>query len=116
VVWRERREGVDGRLIVIDWMVTKAEAKLIGAIVKRAVELASRNGVPVDAMQLSMDLTACHANGCPLRLEDLLAADDGNFGHDVFGIRRYIDRKTGKLTDCFVPRFASREAAKASGK
>lgn len=52
-----------------------------------------------------MDIRACHANGTPLRLEELLRADDGNFGHDVFGIRRYIDRTTGQLTDCFLPRF-----------
>lgn len=53
-----------------------------------------------------MDVTACHANGCPLDLEKLLHADAFNFSHDVFGIARYINRNTGKLENCFVPRCA----------
>jgi hypothetical protein len=53
-----------------------------------------------------MDITACHLNGCPLRLGELLGADDANFAHDVFGIRRHLNRETGKLEDCFCPRYA----------
>lgn len=53
-----------------------------------------------------MDLSATHASGCPIRLDDLLAADDFNFLHDVLGIRRHLNRKTGRLGDCFMPRFA----------
>lgn len=53
-----------------------------------------------------MDVIAVHMNGRPLRLEALLAADDFNFAHDVFGIRRHLDRDTGELTQCFVPRFS----------
>lgn len=55
-----------------------------------------------------MDITACHANGNPLRLAELLKADDGNFGHDVFGIRRFIDRTTGRLMGHFRPRYSVR--------
>lgn len=47
------------------------------------------------------------ADGCPLKLEALAKADEANFAHDVFGIRRHIDRETGKLGDCFLPRFAA---------
>ncbi len=57
-------------------------------------------------MDWLMDIAACHLNGCPLQLQELAAADDFNFSHDVFGIRRHIDRTTGKLTDSFLPRFA----------
>ncbi len=46
----------------------------------------------------------------PLRLADLLAADDFNFAHDVFGIMRHIDRRTGRLDNHFVPRFCSESA------
>ena len=45
-------------------------------------------------------------NGCPLMLSELLAADDTNFAHDVFGIRAKLNRETGALRDGFVPRFA----------
>jgi len=58
-----------------------------------------------------MNITACHANGNPLRLNDLLAADDFNFAHDVFGIDRHINRLNGKLENFFSPRFSMREAA-----
>lgn len=58
-----------------------------------------------------MDLTAAHANGCPLRLRDLLDADDFNFAHDLYGIDRHLDRTTGKLTDMFRPRFAVQTGA-----
>ncbi len=54
-----------------------------------------------------MDITAAHRNGCPLKLDELLKAEDFDFAHDVFGIRRYINRKTGKLENCFLPRFSS---------
>jgi hypothetical protein len=92
---------------MISFECTKEEFITIGKIVKRA-----RKIVPdVDAMSLNMDISACHANGCPLKLDELLAADGFNFSHDVFGIRRHIDRKTGQLMDCFVPRFAQPERA-----
>jgi hypothetical protein len=85
--------------------VTAQEALLISKIARRAVRLAKKYEVDYDFMTANMDITACHANGCPLRLGELLNADDGNFGHDVFGIRRHIDRETGKMTSCFLPRF-----------
>lgn len=46
----------------------------------------------------------------PLDLEGLAKADDSNFAHDLFGIRRHLDRSTGKLTYCFLPRYARVEA------
>lgn len=58
-----------------------------------------------DARQaLTMDITACHANGCPVNLAKLLDADDVTFGHDITGIQRHIDRRTGKLRRAFGPR------------
>ncbi len=60
-----------------------------------------------------MDLVACHANGCPLDFERLSDADDFNIAHDVFGIRRHLDRETGQLTDHFLPRYAAKESVSA---
>lgn len=59
------------------------------------------------AMQWHMDILATH-NAMPLDLSRLLAADDGEFAHDVFGIRRHLNRDTGQLEDCFVPRHVHR--------
>ena len=82
----------------------------IHKITRRAARLAERVGIyDLDYMQLEMDITAAHCNGNPLDLDRLLLADDTNFGHDVFGIRKYIDRSTGKIGECFVPRYSKRE-------
>jgi hypothetical protein len=81
---------------MINWNATKEEHEVIDAIVKRA------NG----NWELSMDITATHLNGTPLKLQELLEADDFNFFHDVNGIRNHIDRQTGELRGCFLPRFA----------
>ena len=90
------------------------EFTLIDKIAERAVhiERASNRNVRRGAkVHHQMNLSACHASGNPLRLADLLAADDFNFAHDVFGIDRHIDRGTGQLLDCFSPRFSDRVPA-----
>lgn len=79
------------------WSVTPGRMRKMGA----------------DVLSLTMDITACHCNGCPLDLTRFLAADDFNFAHDFAGIHRHIDRTTGKLGDCFLPRFHAREATDA---
>lgn len=53
-----------------------------------------------------MDLSACHAQGCELDFERLLAAPAEDFEHDILGIRRHLNRETGYLEDFFVPRYA----------
>jgi len=62
-----------------------------------------------------MDLTACHANSNALGLDRIIIADDFNFVHDVFGIRAHLDRETGKLRDCFIPRFSVKARGQNNG-
>jgi len=57
-----------------------------------------------------MDITACHANGCPLDLKKLRAAPDFDFVHDVVGIMHHIDRRDGKLVNFFLPRCSKPES------
>jgi len=83
------------------------EFSRIRKIAKRAIVLAEANGIAYDYLDALMDIEACHTNGCPLKLDALLAADDFNFSHDILGIRRYLDRDTGRLTNHFLPRFAA---------
>lgn len=47
----------------------------------------------------------------PLRLAEFANADNFNFGHDVAGILGHLNRQTGELEDCFLPRFAAPEPA-----
>lgn len=61
-----------------------------------------------DPLSSRMDLIATHANGCPMDFKRMFEADDFNLTHDFCGIARHIDRRTGKLTNCFLPRFAKK--------
>src|SRR5437762_6289610 len=85
---------------------TREESRIVRKIALRALAMAASRGVELEQLDVQMDVLAAHSNGCRLRLGDLLAADEFNFAHDVFGIVRFIDRNTGKLTGCFTPRFA----------
>jgi len=60
----------------------------------------------IDAMSLQMDIVATHISGCKLKLKELFEAAAGDFLHDVCGIMRHLNRKTGELQDCFLPRYA----------
>lgn len=88
---------------------SRADYALIRQIVKRADAMATGQGITLDRLSLEMDLEALHCGGCPLKLADLLAADNFNFSHDIAGIIACMDRKTGKLTKCFWPRFAEKQ-------
>ena len=91
---------------MINFDATPEDQELIRKIAERAVLTSAEFGVIRDALDVRMDITACHLNGNPLRLADLLIADDFNFGHDVCGIERHLDRTTGQLMNCFSPRFS----------
>lgn len=97
----------------MNWKTTPQEHDLISKITSRAAEMAEDNGVKYDRLCISMDVHAAHCNGCPLDLQALLDAPDSDFGHDVFGISRHIDRSTGKLLNCFVPRYAAKQSQAA---
>jgi hypothetical protein len=91
---------------MIEWTVSKEDMNLILDITKRAENMGLRGATK--RVTMLMDLTACHANGTPLRLEALLHAADGDFIHDITGIRAHMDRETGQLKDCFLPRYAAK--------
>lgn len=93
---------------MVSFDVSRDDSDLIAGIADRAeaIGMVTSN---YDRMTLMMDVTACHANGCPLDLKRLYEADRFNFVHDIAGIARHMDRKSGQLTDCFLPRFAAKE-------
>jgi hypothetical protein len=92
---------------MIQFNASKSERKLITKIAQRAEQFAAFAGIKYDVLDASMDIEACHCNGCPLDLGDLQFASDEDFGHDVLGIRRHLNRKTGQLGGCFHPRYAT---------
>lgn len=83
------------------------EARAMSRIAQRAAALFPHT----ETMMWHMDIAAAHLNGCPLRLEELADADNFNFAHDVLGINRHLNRETGELQDCFLPRYAARDSS-----
>lgn len=90
----------------INFDTTRHEMVTMSAIADRAAGALRMAGAVVEKHHVMMDITATHCNGCRLRLDELLGADNLNFSHDICGIYRHLDRGTGRLGGCFVPRFA----------
>jgi hypothetical protein len=83
---------------------SREEQPHVERIVDRAKGL-PRVWTTMTRLEITMDLAAVHAK-IPLRLQELAEADAVNFAHDMCGIFGHLDRQTGELKDCFVPRFA----------
>lgn len=63
-----------------------------------------------DPMSFAMDISAAASkvNGNDgFSISALKDADDGTFIHDIVGIHNHINRRTGKLENCFLPRVCS---------
>lgn len=82
--------------------LTALEAETIDYIAVRAAAMDS-SFIRITVM---VDIALTHCNGCPLNLQAFATTDDRHFVHDVTGIHRHLDRKTGKLGGMFHPRFA----------
>lgn len=85
-------------------MTRVEEMNTMVAIVERAEKL----GICRDRLTLLIDLDKAHQQ-FDLRLEEMLAAEDFDFAHDVRGIQNNIDRSVGVVVNFFVPRFARSE-------
>lgn len=92
--------------------ISNEDRKYVNIIIDRACALKL---VAIDIQSSRMDLIATHANGCPMDFKRMAEADDFNFTHDFCGIANRIDRTTGKLTLCFLPRFARKQNRGSEG-
>lgn len=92
---------------------TMTATKMLDAIADRAVAIMVReygdSAIDEEAQwrNVRQTIACCHRGPCALDLDALLAADDFNFCHDVFGILRHFNGR--KLTGCFDPRFHKRD-------
>jgi len=95
---------------ILKWTTRKEEMELESKIADRYLKSLRTLGIAKelhpDKMELVLDIDACHCNGCPLKLQELLNAENVDFAHDISGIRFNINRKTGKLENCFDPRYS----------
>lgn len=98
---------------MVDWSKITEEEK---AVIVKIAERFEKDFTPVGykRINLLMDMEAAHLV-CPMDLNALLASDDATFNHDLNGIARHINRTTGELERCFVPRTARREEATNAG-
>jgi hypothetical protein len=97
---------------MLDWeamrkKVTERDARLIDKVVDRVRRDVRMNALRRQTFDWHMDVLVVHAT-VGLDLQRLLDADDFNFRHDILGIYTELDRSTGKLGDCFLPRFTLR--------
>lgn len=83
-------------------MTDRATIDTIAQIARRAQKM----GLARKHLDCMMDIETVHES-IGLKLEELLDADDGNFAHDIGGINRHLNRTTGKLEDCFDPRYSA---------
>ena len=91
---------------MLKWTSDKKTMEVEELVACRATKMANELKGNYPKLDALMDIDACHSNGCPLKLQELLVADNANFAHDIFGIRRHLDRTTGELGDCFLPRYS----------
>lgn len=88
--------------------ITRTDVETMVAICKRFEKFCDAHDwiLPqwCDRTTRMMDLEHAH-DAAPINLAALLAAPDDDFVHDVQGIHNHMDRSTGKLGDCFSPRF-----------
>jgi hypothetical protein len=91
--------------MILEWKLESLEQmQLVVKIARRAIKL----GDVYTFLDIQMDLTACHLNGNPLDFERLLLSEDIDFNHDICGIHVNINRDTGKLSNCFLPRYSKK--------
>lgn len=98
----------------ISFDVSLAEMRIIKRIARRGHQLLKQHGVDRDRTSIEMDLCACHANGCPLDLEKLAGFDDFNLSHDLLGLAKCLDHRTGQLLRHFRPQCALRTTSQAT--
>jgi hypothetical protein len=94
---------------MLNWNTSKEDHDIIVAIAERYEQALKDFGQKPNRLKIIMDIEATHNNGCPLDLRGLLVAGMFDLVHDVGGIQSNINRKTGKLENCFVPRYNKKE-------
>ncbi len=86
---------------------TSEEKDIIAKIAKRAINMMTKNKAHYDLLSMNMDLCATHLNGTSIDFKKLEGFDDFNFAHDIYGIVTNLNRETGELENCFLPRSAN---------
>lgn len=85
---------------------SQGDIDCIKACAARACEVMLGYGYVLNPVLVAADLMCVHCNGQPMHLTRLLLSDAADFEHDIGGIWRHLDRKSGKLLHGWKPIFA----------
>lgn len=81
-----------------------SDMQAIQAIAARACELFKDYKIAiVNPVSVAHEVAACHCNGCPLNLVQLLLCSPTDFEHDIGGIFQNLNRRTGGLLNGWWP-------------
>ena len=80
---------------------SKEDKSLIDKIAVRVSKLIPNK---YNRLVLVADITAVHLNSTELNLEALLTCNDSNLAHDIHGMIKDFDYRTGRLRGYFNPR------------
>jgi hypothetical protein len=86
-----------------EFKTTKEDYELISKIVDRCMKEEETDFIWKDVQTASMDLE-CAFNDVNLDLDKLLKSSHQDFLHDIHGVVFNLDRNTGKIKNCFLPR------------
>lgn len=92
--------------------VSEADVARIDAILERLEKIHAAYNRPPSTTAIQQAnaraLLLCHAV-IPLKLDAMLIGPEYDFLHDIVGIQRHLDMKTGRMGGCFLPRYARLE-------
>jgi hypothetical protein len=81
-------------------VIFEGDISEVALIAKRA----EGYGVKRERVALLMDIQAVQGSSTPMNLVTLMSSSKADFLHDITGIIAHLDRQTGELMDCFLPR------------
>ena len=88
-------------------MTLHEDTELIERIAIRARKLLEFHGKFVPPGSIKEELIITHQEICPLRLRDLLEANDFDFLHDITGMRDHINMLDASFRNGWWPRYAA---------
>jgi hypothetical protein len=86
-------------------MTDRQDRITINAVADRAMAMFERDGLAWQKSDVMMDIENTHRI-IPLKLGELLIADEANFAHDMCGIYNNFNRQTKEMDNFFCPRYA----------
>jgi len=95
----------------LNWVVSAQKTEILSRIASRVLGHAreQRLTIYLEAIYVMRDLgLVINHSGHILDLDRLLKFSDLDFEHDIRGIHNNLNRNTGKLENCFLPRCASK--------